>query len=152
MTGYIFGALLLFTTLFLGCGHSKDSAHNHDHGSHSEHSGDAQIMLDNGKKWKVDDETKLRIENIRGLLKEFQSQKKTLALSDYNAIGTKVGTEIDGIIKGCSLTGQAHDELHKLLAMFFPELNNLRSNDLDMAKDGLKNIQELIVQFDIFFI
>ena len=150
MTRYIFWALLLFTTLFWGCGHSKDSAHNHDHGSHSEHSGDAQIMLDNGKKWKVDDETKLRIANIRELLKE--SQKKTLALSDYDALGTKVGTEIDGIIKGCSLTGQAHDELHKLLAMFFPELNNLRSGDLDTAKGGLKNIQDLIVQFDIFFI
>ncbi|MCC7331412.1 MAG: hypothetical protein IT232_02285 [Flavobacteriales bacterium] len=94
--------------------------------SEHEHSHDEAILLDNGKKWKVVESMLVFIRNMESAVNEFEST----AYKDYPALAKVIDKNIEDLTSNCTMTDQAHDELHKWLVPFI-EL----SEDFDKAKE-----------------
>lgn len=130
-------SILLSTILGLmlfGCNNQKvenqDESHNteqhedHDHAAAEE---SEALALNNGEKWKVNEEMTPFIEKAESGLKTYISSKGT----DYKDLAKKQGDLNSSLIKSCTMDGKSHDELHKWL---HPHLELV--DELANAKDG----------------
>lgn len=112
--------------------------------SEHEHSHNEAILLDNGKKWKVVESMLVFIRNMENAVNEFEST----AVKDYPALAKTIDKNIEDLTSNCTMTGQAHDELHKWLVPFI-EL----SEDFDKAKDVSEQeriYKEFKAKFEVF--
>ena len=79
-----------------------------------QHSESETIQLNNGEKWKVDDNMMIHIRNMEKDVVHFDQEKST----NYSLLANKLKTNIDILISNCTMKGQAHDELHKWLVPY----------------------------------
>ena len=87
---------------FAGPAAYGQAAHDHGHAA-----GEAQLVLNQGKKWPTDAPLRQGMENIRSAL---GSPMK------YEALATKVSTEVAGIVQNCKLEPEADAQLHLVIA------------------------------------
>lgn len=85
----------------------EEADHHHDHESD-------EIALNHGEKWKVDKDMMLHIQNMEKDVNSFNGKSKT----EYAALALKIKNNLDLLTSNCTMTGQAHDELHKWLLPF----------------------------------
>lgn len=85
---------------------------------HSQHSGDSssadrlhELRLNEGEKWKIDSEMMKHIRMGEDLLNEFTKKSGT----DYSRLANDLSESNNNLIFSCSMTGEAHDLLHKWL-------------------------------------
>lgn len=85
---------------------------------HSEEAGDAHhehinenIELNDGKKWKVNNEMKPYIAKSEQLLAEYKASDSR----NHQQLAEKLSKENDALIASCTMKGRSHDELHKWL-------------------------------------
>lgn len=141
----ITGSALVLTS----CGNSaeKDSSnsdpihegHNHD---------DESIELDDGKKWIVVDEMMGHIRNMESDVALFESQEE----KDYHALSVKLENNIDLLTSNCTMTGQAHDELHKWLLPYIDMVDELSNAKNDEAAASIYHkIQVSFKSFNTYF-
>ncbi len=122
-----------------GHGHDEDQGHadqghadqGHDDQGHDEHEpghdshGDGlQLALNEGKKWPVDDSTRASATKLAALVTDAGSIK---TVDDARALGTALDQELDTLVKGCKMTGPAHDQLHLFLVALFPQVEALKN-------------------------
>ena len=133
------------------CHHDQaHSGHEADHGSHgseprpsseaehgSEHS-ELQLTLDDGRKWPVDEHTRISAEKIAKLVRDAPVIRSP---DDARALGEALDEELDVLVKGCTMTGPAHDQLHVFLVALIPRVEAL-STETDV--DALGRIREEI--------
>ena len=118
-----------------------------------QHSESETIQLNNGEKWKVDDNMMIHIRNMEKDVVHFDQEKST----NYSLLADKLKTNIDILTSNCTMKGQAHDELHKWLVPYielvdsfskeksanqFTEIQNLISKIDEMEKEGRIRILE----------
>ena len=141
--------LALFLLLPVACKH--DEGHS-GHAEHSEHAkaGSSELALNAGKKWDADDHTVQRVAAM-GKIVEAAKAKGDLAAADYAAVHKQLQAEIQSMIKGCTMKGPAHDELHKFLGMLHTRMTDLGGSDLAKAKLALAEIHGLTQKFSNFF-
>lgn len=89
--------LIAFTMLLASCA---------DH-----HSEDTGLELNNGQKWKVNQEMKPHIEHGRLLLIAFLKEDG----ADHRQLADDLQEQNSKLIKSCTMDGASHDELHKWL-------------------------------------
>ncbi len=78
------------------------------------HHNDEPIALNNGNKWKVD-------ENMMTHIRNMEKDINTLDLRgamEYAELAGKLEHNIELLTSNCTMEGQAHDELHKWLLPF----------------------------------
>jgi hypothetical protein len=75
---------------------------------------DHDIVLNGSEKWQIDKGMKEAIQAIEALVNQYNSDK----LVDYQLLGDAIGVQTKKIIRTCTMTGQAHEELHKWLLPF----------------------------------
>ncbi|HRP01383.1 MAG TPA: hypothetical protein PLE30_01935 [Candidatus Kapabacteria bacterium] len=85
--------------------HNTDDAHNHSEEDNS------PLTLDNGKKWKVNDEMRPFVLQGEEIVGKFYDLKDT----NYAALAVDIKRLDDELIKSCTMDGKSHDELHKWL-------------------------------------
>ena len=78
------------------------AAHEHGHGA-----AEAELVLNQGKKWPTDEPLRQGMENIRAALGSGMK---------YQALANKVNTEVAGIVQNCKLEPQADAQLHLVIA------------------------------------
>ena len=128
----------IFALVFLGnalisCGdstavqNSNDNVEAHDDHDHDgdPHHGltddsDLNIELDNGQKWKVNEEMKPHVTQGHKALVSYEESKRT----DYKALAEEIKAANKGLISSCTMEGKSHDELHKWL---YPHLEMTKS-------------------------
>jgi len=76
----------------------------HEHGHAAD---EAQLVLNQGKKWPTDAPLRQGMENIRTALGGGMK---------YGALATKVSTEVAGIVQNCKLEPEADAQLHLVIA------------------------------------
>jgi hypothetical protein len=109
------------------------------------------IVLDNGKKWVVVPEMMVFIKNIENAVAEF-SKKETASLEEYQNLSKLIAKNLEELTSNCTMTGQAHDELHKWLVPFldlsaeFAETTNVKE-----AEIAYKKIEESFKEFVVYF-
>ena len=125
---------------------SDDHSHPvHDHSQKTKISG---MKLDKGKKWKMDEHT-------RSMFKKMVS---SFTASDHSTVaglqksGVQLKGEINDLIKGCTMTGDAHDQLHVFLTGYIPAVELLASsNDLESGRDQAMKVKVFIDMYDDYF-
>jgi hypothetical protein len=108
--------LISSSLLFAACGNQNqettvpvetaetETTHDHDHESEA-------IELNEGQKWIVDDSMMVHIRNMETDVNKFSGT----TLDDYQLLATSLQDNIDRLTSNCTMTGKAHDELHKWL-------------------------------------
>jgi major membrane immunogen (membrane-anchored lipoprotein) len=124
--------------------HASEADHHDDHGS-----GDA-LMLDHGKKWQIDEATRMHVGNIEKAIQDPASG--TGDMEFYQSLAGFLKENIAKLTADCTMTGEAHDELHKWLYTFIET-----SKELAAATDGKKadetaiKLKASIEEFHQFF-
>ena len=109
-----------------------------------QHSESETIQLNNGEKWKVDDNMMIHIRNMEKDVVHFDQEKST----NYSLLANKLKTNIDILTSNCTMKGQAHDELHKWLVPYI-ELVDLFSKE--KSANQLTEIQNSFKTFNQYF-
>lgn len=113
------------------------------------HDGETEtIQLNNGEKWNVDTPMLLHIRKMESDVLAFgQAEQK-----DYDALTAKLQTNIDLLTSGCTMKGQAHDELHKWLLPYINLVNELsEAKDETEAAKHFEIIKASFVTFNQYF-
>jgi hypothetical protein len=129
---YLFSAIA--ATLFtFGCGttdHDSDdhagTAEQHAEGT-AEHdeSGDASaVKLDNGQRWAANAETTQGIANMAALVNNFDP-----GTQPPDTLKAELGREFALIFERCTMTGEAHEQLHNYLIPIHKQLNAMNPAD-----------------------
>ena len=106
------------------------------------------LELNNGMKWKVDEGMLLSYNLIVKDVHEF----KPTSLDDYHILSDKLYTHLKSLINSCTMTGVAHEELHKWLHPFIDDVKALE--DVKTEQEGkqlLDKIKHELVVFNAFF-
>jgi len=132
----------LFALLLISCSDQNHESHQQQK-LHSGHSADSStisndtlkdIVLDHDQKWAMDDHTRAI----------FLEMAATFSSLDHSAmdndgmkkVGTNLQTDIDTLIQGCTMTEEAHDQLHIFLTGYIPAVTALaEKGQLEDAKE-----------------
>ena len=109
-----------------------------------QHSESETIQLNNGEKWKVDDNMMLHIRNMEKDVVHFDQEKST----NYSLLADKLKTNIDILTSNCTMKGQAHDELHKWLV---PYIELVDSFSEEKSANQFTEIQNSFKTFNQYF-
>jgi len=141
-------------SLFLfGCGNTSNekSKEQTETVTHEEHQHDEEsevIELNNGEKWKVDDNM---ITHIRNMENDVVSIAK-VEQKDYKSLAKKLQSNIDLLTSNCTMKGKAHDELHKWLLPYIDMVKELsEAKDETEASKQFENIQISFTTFNQYF-
>lgn len=129
--------LIALLALTAGCSHFS---HGHEHTSENEKS--SLLSLNHGNKWKSDTSTMNLIMSMREVVR---------LNTDYVDLEDGLNEELNKMIKGCTMTGADHEELHTFLSALIPEINKLGSEEQKIAADALEEIKKLLNIFTDYF-
>ncbi|MDD2983462.1 MAG: hypothetical protein PHQ74_08740 [Crocinitomicaceae bacterium] len=123
--------------------HATDPHAGHDHGDVED-----ELVLNEGKKWKMNPEMLTIIRSMEKDVNTFSSEK----LADMQTLGTKLDGQVNELTSSCTMEGQAHDELHKWLLPFIHDIKHLKeaANDAE-GKETMDDLKESLVEFNQYF-
>lgn len=131
---------------------SRDAAeahagHDHDHDHHYNES-DAPLELNDGNKWKVNEEMKPFLNKSEEILASYKEGNQ----QDHQALGKQLQEQNTLLIQNCTMTGKSHDELHKWLHPHMALLAELSTtDDKDEAQRLIKEIDESFATYHAHF-
>ena len=93
-----------------------EEEHHHNHGKKHANQQKHELSLNHGAKWQMDEHTR----------KMFQVMaQRTETNETPKALGELLNEDLQKLIKGCTMTGKAHDQLHLFLTPFIPAVKSL---------------------------
>lgn len=123
--------LFIFISLFAFAAHAADNAHKHGHSDHNAVMTTSGLNLNDGKQWEMDEHTrKMSSKMEKTFFKADHSNQASL-----NALGIQLETQLGELIKGCTMSGKAHDQLHVFLSGHTPAIKSLaKADDYEAAR------------------
>lgn len=134
----------LFILLVAACKNNNSITTETSH--HAEHA--ALVALNNGQRWNANLETTAGIQKMSSLFKELPEQPTR---EDYKSLKSRLDHEFDMILQNCTMTGEAHDQLHNYLMPLKEMMGDLDSNSAEEAKMASDNIQHHLMEYDNYF-
>lgn len=125
--------------LLAGCGDMHDSHAEHATGQPHAEAATTQLQLDHGAKWRLDEHTRTQFQIM---------QERVSSAAASKELGSKLQQDVDQVIAGCTMTGEAHQQLHLFLAQLLPAVTALKETG-DAA--AASQVQALLVQFPQYF-
>lgn len=107
-----------------------------------------ELVLNGTEKWPMEAHTRAAMVGIRDRL----SAATVESTSEAAQLADQLDSDLNGLIGGCTMGGEAHDQLHVFLTAFQPAINGLR-----MAADGraagaqVETLQRMVHQYDAHF-
>ena len=106
------------------------------------------IELDNGQKWKVNEEMKPFLTNGKNLLNEYIQNED----NDYTGLAAALSEQDNKLIESCTMDGKSHEELHKWLHPHLDMVADLESTkDTAQAKKLVEQLKASYVDFEKYF-
>lgn len=137
--------VLSICALLLGCGHKASDGHGEGHAAHAEAApaktaqGGPALTLDGGEKWPMDDHTRASLDAIEARLK---AGPATDDVAGHQALGRELDEQVKTLIGGCTMKGDAHDQLHVWLMAFIPAVGSLQEGtDVEALRAGRKAVE-----------
>ena len=109
-----------------------------------QHSDNEAIHLNDGEKWKVDDNMMEHIRNMENDIVAFTNKSD----KNYTQLASKLKANLDLLTSNCTMKGQAHDELHKWLVPYIDLVDSLEKENTD---EQFKAIQHSFENFNQYF-
>ncbi len=132
--------------------HPAQVAQNSDGEDHDAHAAagapaaDPGLVLDGAKKWEMDEHTRTLFARMAERLEG--TDLEATSSEALKASGATLRKDIDDLIAGCTMVGDAHNELHKFLTAYIPAVNELaQSGDPHNAEQ----VRELLGVYPDFF-
>lgn len=100
--------------LFMACSsHShRQETNDAEHATHQPSTGSNKgLQLNNGAKWKTDDATKKNV----GAMAEIVNDSNYLSARSASQLVSKLESQINELVKECSMSGPDHEALHTWL-------------------------------------
>jgi len=106
------------------------------------------IELVNNEKWDVNQEMMVHINNMESDIEAISGQTNP----NYKELGSKLDENIGLLTSNCTMTGRAHDELHKWLLPFIDLVKELNTADSkEKRQQSFEVIQESMNEFNTYF-
>jgi len=108
----------------------------------------AELKLNDGKKWLANIETHEGIYNMNSIIKTFKNGQE----KNYSTLGEQLSEQSSYIIKNCTMKGESHDQLHVVLVPMLDEITIFKESDSDNeASIALMRMENLIVEYFNYF-
>ncbi len=141
-------SLFLFTIGSASNEKSKPQTETASHQENHRHQPTETIKLNNGKKWKVDENMMMHIRNMEKDVAVF----KKFEFSDYKSLAEKLKQNIGLLTSDCTMKGKAHDELHKWLLPYIDLVNKLAKSKNETEGEALfQTLQHSFITFNQYF-
>lgn len=139
----IYFATIGLTSLIMSCSNSEESQNNFDSLRNS-----YDIELVDNEKWNVDNEMMVHIKNMESDIEAASNQSSP----NYEELGSKLDENIGLLTSNCTMTGKAHDELHKWLLPFIDLVKDLNAVDSkEEQQKSFEAVQESMNEFNTYF-
>lgn len=136
--------VIVFSFVSLGsCKHK----HSEEESSHKIE----PVQLDQGKKWKSDQQTNEGVAKMQSLVTAFKKDTPNPVIEDYKRLNSQLQTELDLVFKKCTMTGNAHQQLHNFLVSVIKELNTLKEDDLKASEHAFHTMEKNLFSYTNFF-
>lgn len=146
---YLLGLFVLSSSLFSCKNQTTQGLTQHDEQQTeiltTEH--EQELMLNQGNKWIVNGQMKPYIKQGEMLVEKYINNSE----SDYTALATQLKEQNNLLIKSCTMTGKAHDELHKWLHPHLDLVNELEVATTEEAQAIIQNLQVSYQTYSEFF-
>jgi hypothetical protein len=126
----------------------EDTDHQNKNIEHSNHEESLSLSLNDGKRWQMDDHTR---KMTTEMLATFSTSDHS-TVTGLNFLGKQLREQLDKLIKGCTMTGQSHEQLHIFLNSYMPAVNSLIvSNDINTGTRNAIAIKKLLESYQQYF-
>lgn len=113
--------------------------------SNSEEEEGGKVSLNNGVKWKANAETMKGISNMQQFVNNYLANIST---ANPDTLRVKLEKEFSSILEKCTMTGEAHQQLHYYLIPLKKKISLIKKlTNLENAKD----IQLYLSEFEKYF-
>ena len=112
------------------------------------HESEGVLKLNNGDLWMANAETTEGIQKMSQLVANFTDTENTEA---YSELKSTLEAEFGTIISKCTMTGEAHDQLHNYLLPMKPLFKDLAAEDLATRKSGLGKLTKHLSEYSAYF-
>lgn len=127
--------------------HQQEKPASHQTNEQENAEGDV-LQLNNGNLWEANLETTAGINNMKLLIKSFSEGDNMEA---YATVKQNLEKEFGTIIAKCTMTGEAHNQLHKYLVPMKDLFDGLTSSDLETRKASLNKINRHLEEYTKYF-
>jgi len=135
---------ILIVVFYLGCGDNQQQKQTRESEKTT-----IKFVLNDGKKWQMDEHTRNSIKNLESLLK---SKEQINSIGEYKLIGENLDEELILLIRGCTMEGPAHDQLHVFLGYFYPMVQSLKKEEnIEFSKNNLSEMESLFIEYHKHF-
>lgn len=145
---------VLITLLVVpSCGSSHEEHEQQDHADHAHDAADTHaqhnldgMSLNNGSKWMMDDHTRLVFSAMASTF--MSTDPASMSPEELQSLGSSLQQSNTTLIQGCTMTGDAHDQLHIFLSGYIPAVNSLA--DAGQIDDA-NTIRQYLEGYDEYF-
>lgn len=117
---------------------------------HDQNQGTNNLNLDNGKKWKVNDEMIPHIRKAESIFNHFISEQNTSF--DHQELAASLKEQNEKLIANCTMKGEAHDELHKWLMPHIKIIKALsETKTTTEAEPVIESLKGSFAAFNMYF-
>lgn len=149
ITTKVHNIVLLLAVLTVAQMHARLSAEEH----HQTHSHETTIQhnltLNDGEPWLTDKSTTRVATQMQSKLKQFLTNYEDPTLEELQTLGKELKDYLDSLIRGCTMTGPAHDQLHHWLTKVIPEISRLQNTD--KASEGARSVARIDILLNEYF-
>ena len=143
--------VIMATILIVSCNNEKNKKQEIAKPVQTEeetHESEGVLKLNNGDLWMANAETTEGIEQMKQLIANFNDTENMEA---YAELKTKLEAEFGTIISKCTMTGEAHDQLHNYLLPMKPLFKDLAAEDLETRKAALEKLTKHLSEYSAYF-
>ena len=145
---YKFSLLACAVILIAAVLAASSCSENNQSSSESHGHGPIELTLNDGKKWQADQHTRESILGIR----EAMTTKPVNSPDETQALGHDLQRRLRVLVSGCTMTGEAHNQLHVFLEEFMPAADSLASQpDEEKARETLAEMHHMLERYDEHF-
>ncbi len=117
-------------------------------GANHQAAGGLALELDHGKKWVMPPAMKARMTDIQTAVRALAAAPQP----DHAALAEKIQHELGELAANCTMTGQAHDELHRWLMPFLGlSAEYVAAKDPAVQAEKYREIQRSLEVFNRYF-
>lgn len=108
-----------------------------------------QLTLNDGRKWAADKHT---VDSVAAMRSTIRQVPRGASAAELHVVGGKLQEQLQTMIRGCTMTGSPHDQLHTWISLLAPEIQNvIKAEQAGAGHTSIANISSLLDSFDAHF-
>lgn len=143
------GMMILLTLALI---HPITARGEDPHAHHHDPAVELKMSLNDGQKWMADRHTFDSAAWMRASVTNFQKNASAGSLDAIHKVGQQLEKQLHELIRGCTMIGPHHDQLHIWIAMLAPQIEALiDATDVTAGQAAVAKVSDLLKVFDDHF-